>query len=336
MALMERLNSDRSLAPLVAQFVPLKIDSQKPEWQAWARQYPHEGRGIPILYIVRADGTKMYAQSNELPDDALGAFLLTHLREAGRILSSSELEAVQKAEATVRAAQEQGDTFSAVKALASLKKIGTPGELGSFATSAVAVDQLAAQLHEQGKAALADAEEKLAGDDAVAGALALVEVKRIYSLLPSLKSEVTSAYTQHERDADTKTLLAQAAALDRAKTLASEPRTQRQGIASLERIAEQDANAAIAELARAELAKLQGEPEKPEIKFSVVEDEESGVEPLRTWTDSTGKFKIEARFVAVEETEVVLARDDGTTLRVPLEKLSALDREYAENRAAER
>ncbi len=335
MALMKRLNTDRSLAPLVAQFVPLKIDTQTPEWQAWARKYPHEGTAIPILYVVRADGTKMYAQSNALPDDALGPFLLASLREAGRILSASELEAIQKAAETARAAQEQGDTFAAVKALAGLKKIGTPGELGSYAASAIAVDQLAAQLNEQGKLALADAEEKLAGDDPLAGALALVEVKRIYALLPSLKSEVTSAYTQHERDADTKTLLAQAAAFDRAKTLASETRTRRQGIASLERIAAQDANPAIAELARAELAKLQGDPEEPEVKFSVVEVEESAAEPLRTWTDSTGNFKIEAKFVAVEETEVVLAREDGSTLRVPLERLSEADQNYVKGRAAQ-
>jgi hypothetical protein len=54
-ALLNRLNSDSSLAPLVAQFVPLKISTEREEWQQWARRYQAEGAAIPKIYIVGAD-----------------------------------------------------------------------------------------------------------------------------------------------------------------------------------------------------------------------------------------------------------------------------------------
>ncbi len=50
---------------------------------------------------------------------------------------------------------------------------------------------------------------------------------------------------------------------------------------------------------------------------------------LRTWTDTTGKFKIEAEFVAMEKGQVHLKKDDGTTIAVPFDKLSVADQEFA-------
>jgi hypothetical protein len=50
--------------------------------------------------------------------------------------------------------------------------------------------------------------------------------------------------------------------------------------------------------------------------------------PLRTWSDSTGQFKIDAEFVSSDGTTVKLRRADGTTLDVPLAKLSAADQTH--------
>ena len=46
----------------------------------------------------------------------------------------------------------------------------------------------------------------------------------------------------------------------------------------------------------------------------------------RTWTDKTGKFRIEAEFVAEDDGVVTLRKEDGDEIEVPLEKLSAADR----------
>ena len=48
----------------------------------------------------------------------------------------------------------------------------------------------------------------------------------------------------------------------------------------------------------------------------------------RTWTDSTGKFKIEADFLEIAEGQVKLQRPDGKRVSLPLAKLSKDDQTY--------
>jgi hypothetical protein len=55
-ALLQRLSTDTTIAPLVTQFVPLKVDTDGDGWGEWATKYRHEGNGIPILFVIRADG----------------------------------------------------------------------------------------------------------------------------------------------------------------------------------------------------------------------------------------------------------------------------------------
>lgn len=50
---------------------------------------------------------------------------------------------------------------------------------------------------------------------------------------------------------------------------------------------------------------------------------------LRTWTDATGKFKIEAKFVAIENNMVVLEKADGSRINIELVKLSGADQKEA-------
>lgn len=57
-------------------------------------------------------------------------------------------------------------------------------------------------------------------------------------------------------------------------------------------------------------------------------------EELRTWTDATGKHTVVARFVELDGTTVVLRREDDKTVRVPLSKLDAKDREHAKQAAS--
>ncbi len=48
----------------------------------------------------------------------------------------------------------------------------------------------------------------------------------------------------------------------------------------------------------------------------------------REWTDDTGKFRVEAELVAVRNGKVILEKADGTLLNIPIERLSATDREF--------
>jgi hypothetical protein len=49
----------------------------------------------------------------------------------------------------------------------------------------------------------------------------------------------------------------------------------------------------------------------------------------RTWTDSTGKNKVEAMFLGIEDNKVKLRRTDGKEIAVPLDRLSPADQEMA-------
>lgn len=48
----------------------------------------------------------------------------------------------------------------------------------------------------------------------------------------------------------------------------------------------------------------------------------------RVWKDSTGKFSVTAKLVESKNGTVVLQKENGETVRVPLEKLSAADKKY--------
>jgi hypothetical protein len=53
-----------------------------------------------------------------------------------------------------------------------------------------------------------------------------------------------------------------------------------------------------------------------------------GRSPARTWTDSTGKHKIEGDFVNLAGGKVDIRRDDGKLVRIPLDKLSEDDQTF--------
>lgn len=55
----------------------------------------------------------------------------------------------------------------------------------------------------------------------------------------------------------------------------------------------------------------------------------------REWKDATGKYQVEAEFVSLSDGQVTLARSDQRTIVVPLERLSAADREFVEQQAGQ-
>lgn len=48
----------------------------------------------------------------------------------------------------------------------------------------------------------------------------------------------------------------------------------------------------------------------------------------RKWTDSTGRFSVEADFVELVDGDVALKKSDGRVIRLPLEKLSEVDQQH--------
>jgi outer membrane protein assembly factor BamB len=51
-------------------------------------------------------------------------------------------------------------------------------------------------------------------------------------------------------------------------------------------------------------------------------------EPMREWTDSTGKHRSKASFVSADDSQVTMVREDGKRVTLPLDRLSAKDKVY--------
>ena len=61
----------------------------------------------------------------------------------------------------------------------------------------------------------------------------------------------------------------------------------------------------------------------------------SAASRLRTWTDATGKFKVEAEFLGLTDGQVKLRRKDGREVALPLARLSPADQQAAQKLAQE-
>ncbi|RDA83158.1 hypothetical protein CP532_6084 [Ophiocordyceps camponoti-leonardi (nom. inval.)] len=53
--------------------------------------------------------------------------------------------------------------------------------------------------------------------------------------------------------------------------------------------------------------------------------------PLKTWTDRTGSFSVEAQFLGVKDGKIQLHKTNGVKIAVPIAKMSQGDLEYVEN-----
>lgn len=322
---MKRLSTDRSIAPLVAQFVPLKIATDNPQsWTAWARKYPPDGRGIPIIYVIRADGQKLYGKTGSLSGPALPQMMQAALSQSGRIFSDQQIAKLESAVSEAKKAKEAGDPAAAIRALASTSKLGPLGNLGSAAESALEADQLVKRLTEEATAALDKAVAQLAeSQQPTQAAIAYVKVTSDYAQLAEMKKPLAEAARAVAKQSDVADVLQQAEYFLRAKSNAEDPRTKQKGIAALERVASQTANREIAELALTELRQLLGDDFELDQTSTSTESSAS-----RTWTDATGKFQVDAVYKGVKDGKVVLQKTDGRIIQVPLEVLSERDRSF--------
>lgn len=70
-------------------------------------------------------------------------------------------------------------------------------------------------------------------------------------------------------------------------------------------------------------------PARPKPMAVAAKEEPNPLAGIRTWTDSSGKHKVEASFQKVVDGKVSLLKADGTSIALPLERLSDADREIA-------
>lgn len=248
--LQRRLKTELALQPLLAQFVSVHIDSTSDEWQEWERKFPSKSDSIPIVYVIRADGESLYAQSGDLEGLALGALLTETLSRSGKLLSEQQLKKMADGVADAAAAHDKGDVAEAV--LGVMRYAGS----GSYAEAAQAADALAKKLVDEAQQKIKDAEGKLKDDStALAGATELVAVNRLYKKLPGMPKAVKQTSAKYTSDAAGRERFAQAELLDRAKAFAEQRQTAK-AVKAYELVIEKYPDGAAAELARKQLEAL--------------------------------------------------------------------------------
>lgn len=246
----QRLVTELPLQPLLAQFVSVHIDSNSEEWQAWERKYPSQGGSIPIVYMIRADGESLYAESNSLPGAELGLLLSQTLAKSGKMLSEAQLKKLADGVAAADKAHEAGDIAGAV--LAAVRLAGS----GSFAEAALAADALAVKLADEAQQKIIAADKKLNTEStALEGAVELTAVNRLYKKLPGVVKAVKDATAKHALGAAGRERFAQAEQLDRAQAF-EDDRESAKAARIYQQLLEKYPSGPAAELARVRLAAL--------------------------------------------------------------------------------
>ena len=240
------------------------MTSSGPQWKSWASRFKKEGKGIPILYVIRADGEQLYGKSGSLPGDGLLQLLDTASRQSGRILSAAEYETLTASVSATESAIANEDWDLAAVSLAPVSRLGTLGQLGSYAAPAMAADDLAIQIGQHAVESVNNSvQPKLAESSTVAeGILELLQTDEIYEDFPGVSETTGSLVKAAKKDPQQKELFRPALAVVKARITAMSDRPSAAARAgkSYETIINRYADTPYAEIARTELAILNAEP----------------------------------------------------------------------------
>ena len=331
--MLKRLETDKSLSAFAGQFVPLKLTTsgKNGDWASWVKRYRYEGKAIPILFVIRADGEQLYGRSGSLAGDALPEMLSAAMQQSGRVLNANEYDLLQSCTTAAAAALDEQDYVTAAKALAPVSQIGPPGNLGSFAAPALLADELAVKVVEQMQQRIGEAEQKLRDPDAAFdGLMTIVSLDRVMAGYPLVHDRTRSLVKAVRRDRELRVHYKPAVALLRAResveSKKSRDRKHAENLYSavITRFPDSPAH----EIARKELAQL-----NPQAEILLEKTPDLPAEPVRRWTDKSGSFSIQARLLEVtKDGNVKLQKEDGKTVVVSIDRLGAADRRYLRDR----
>ncbi|MEM7317257.1 MAG: SHD1 domain-containing protein, partial [Planctomycetota bacterium] len=212
-------------------------------------------------------------------------------------------------------------------ALSRLTKLGTVGDLKSYAAPALRADEIAKTLVASSETMIADAVSKLDDENPeimLAGALALTDGEWRYGGFASVKAKITSAIKKAKRDKMVAAMFAQAEGIVRARRLAASDREslRRQASQAYETVIRRFPQTQADKIARIELAEISPN--------SRVLRENGPAAQLRVWTDSTGRYSIKATLIKFDEAHVTLRKENGEEVKLPANKLSKKDIEFLE------
>jgi len=182
---MKRLSTDRTLAPYAAQFVPVKLDIGSPAYRKWRKDLKMTGkvRTYPYVFIVRSDGETLFGNGGLTSKTPLIPLMESALQTSGQSISAREAETLSTSAERFVSMSGSGDIAGAIKAINRANRIGVPGEIPSFAESAIKLNKLVKEVATEVLADLEELESKIESSSTA---------ERLDAVLASMK--LTSAY----------------------------------------------------------------------------------------------------------------------------------------------
>ncbi|MDG2467715.1 MAG: SHD1 domain-containing protein [Pirellulaceae bacterium] len=319
------MNSEKQLSPLVSQFVPLKVDTSSPEWQSLERKYRSGGSAIPIIYVIRADGQKLYAKSGSLPGEQLYQLMTAAIKEMGRTLSATEAQLLAGINSEIESSLADDNLQLTATGFRKLKKLGDFGAIPSYAKEAVRSNALASQFSDSVDKKIDEIKANLAKENDkekfFVSAVATSQLKTAVGNFGAFKIKINDLDRQLRAKSQHKDLLTTAkqvaSAMGKISHKSSSVRIRANQ--SLKKLAAENPSPTVVKFIDSILSDVENKPERPS-------------NLLRKWTSNDGKFAIEAKFLGVSNGDIRLERKNGEVILVPLSRLSDADQEFLDRK----
>ena len=316
----------------MTQFVPLKVDTASPEYQRLQQKHRSEGNTIPKIFVIRADGKKLYAKSGSLSGDQLPKLMVAAAREMGRPLGVKESELLEEINSAITAAMQEKNLKAAIVEFKKLKKLGEFGQIQSYAKAAIDNNQLAESLVVSVKEQAAEIRDSVeALDDSIFSTLVTaVELKSAVGTVPQLKIEINQLDKLIRTNKSTALLYPTAKKVAAAitKLTHKSSRVVDSARRTLTELASNDADARVKTYVSGLLTAHTSNSDQANPTF---EESALGIAKrttVRKWTSADGKFSIDASFVKKANGTISLKKTNGDVITVPLARLSETDRDF--------
>lgn len=291
--------------------------------------------GAPSVFIFTSAGETVYAGPNResgiAPDPEFKKLLISGIQKNGGVRAvaggkAAPLPSLNADLTKARKLLDQNQTLAAAALMAKHVQPAAESEETSDEQVAAVVkltglkiarskgdeqlDSLVMQLTEKGES-LVTAAVSLSTTDATKGAVRLAELNRAYEGYSSLISTFDDAWKAIEEKSGVPNVKEQALLIDRARA-AEAAGEKEQAITSYQEVVTSYPGTQAAKLSELRLSQLQ--PQEP-------------VEP-RVWKSKDGKFSVTATLISFDGVKAQLKKEDGKTIAVPLDVLSAVDQQF--------
>jgi len=298
----KRFQTDPQVGQLLQNFVPLKVDAKSDDFQTLARQYKPPGNGIPMMYVIGANGAELDKISGAPKGDGLNTFLARSLSraalagpgglagpagggapdeepETSRPVDTGPTEAeIRAKERRLQTLIRRAQNFAAKGDFAAASGIVGPLMEDPETPASNELDQLVVGLKQKAGQAITAADGRRESGQLLLAAVAVVEAERMYGPLPSVKPELATARDAIAESSGGETALRQAEAVDIARA-AEADRDLEGAIKAYEAVVEAFPNTQVAQmaevrgkqLAAARPANTGGDLEKAQSMFTMAQ-----------------------------------------------------------------